>query len=264
MKAWSLTENRWRWLPRDYCYANTPEPRCGRFNPNGHAAGGCLEEAVLQGLLELVERDAVAIWWYNRLRRPGLAPEAIGDPYLNTLAEGLAAQGWSSWLLDLTTDLAVPCFAALARATSDGRWAIGFGCHFEVGIAAERAMTELVQLFRADGRDGPPPWTVDGDERHLFAHGTAAATDAPVAGLRTLVALIDWCRDRVGEAGLEMLILDQTRPDIGLPVAKVVVPGLRHFWPRFGPGRLYEVPVAMGWRETPLAETDLNPVHLFL
>ena len=63
---------------------------------------------------------------------------------------------------------------------------------------------------------------------------------------------------------MEMIVLDQTHPDIGLPVVKVAVPGLRHFWPRFGPGRLYDVPVAMGWRTTPLAEPALNPVHLFL
>ena len=40
-----------------------------------------------------------------------------------------------------------------------------------------------------------------------------------------------------------MLVLNQTRPDIGLPVVKVIIPGLRHFWSRFGAGRLYDVPV---------------------
>jgi oxazoline/thiazoline synthase len=43
-----------------------------------------------------------------------------------------------------------------------------------------------------------------------------------------------------------------------------VVPGLRHFWPRFGPGRLYDVPVRLGWREHPLDESQLNPVPLFV
>ena len=59
---------------------------------------------------------------------------------------------------------------------------------------------------------------------------------------------------------MEFLVLDQTRPDIGMPVARVIVPGLRHFWERFAPGRLFDVPVAMGWRDSPLAETELNPV----
>ena len=44
---------------------------------------------------------------------------------------------------------------------------------------------------------------------------------------------------------------------------EVVVPGLRHFWARFGPGRLYEVPVAMGWLERPLTEDQLNPIPFF-
>ena len=59
-------------------------------------------------------------------------------------------------------------------------------------------------------------------------------------------------------------VLDQTRADIGLPVVKVIVPGLRHFWARFAPGRLYEVPAALGWVPEPVAEERLNPVSLFI
>ena len=58
---------------------------------------------------------------------------------------------------------------------------------------------------------------------------------------------------------MEFLVLDQTRPDIGMPVVRVIVPGMRHFWARFAPGRLYDVPVTMGRRKHPLAEADLNP-----
>jgi ribosomal protein S12 methylthiotransferase accessory factor len=47
-------------------------------------------------------------------------------------------------------------------------------------------------------------------------------------------------------------------------VVKVIVPGLRHFWMRFAPGRLYDVPVKLGWRSTPLREEDVNPVPMFL
>lgn len=264
VRGWSLTTRAWRWLPRDHCYANTPEPRHGRFNPNGHAAGSCLEEAVVQAVLELVERDSVAIWWYNRLPRPGLDPATSTDPYVRDLALGLAKQGWRTHLLDLTADLGIPCLAALARDDRDGRWCIGFGCHVETAVAIERAMSELAQLFRADGRDGPPPWTPGGDETFCFSHGEQRPPDSPTAHIATLTGLIDWFRDLLATRGLEMIVLDQTHPDIGLPVAKVVVPGLRHFWPRFGPGRLYDVPVAMGWRARPVAESALNPVHLFL
>ena len=70
---------------------------------------------------------------------------------------------------------------------------------------------------------------------------------------------VEVCRALVEARGMELLVLDQTRPDIGMPVARVVVPGMRHFWARFAPGRLYDVPVAMGRRQHPLAEADLNP-----
>jgi ribosomal protein S12 methylthiotransferase accessory factor len=63
---------------------------------------------------------------------------------------------------------------------------------------------------------------------------------------------------------MEMLVLDLTRADAGMPVAKVIVPGLRHFWARFAPGRLYDVPVAMGWLERPVPEAELNPTPVFV
>jgi ribosomal protein S12 methylthiotransferase accessory factor len=62
-------------------------------------------------------------------------------------------------------------------------------------------------------------------------------------------------------AGLDFLVLDQTRPDIEVPVVRVIVPGLRHFYRRFGPGRLYDIPVKLGWLDHPLSETELNPLH---
>jgi ribosomal protein S12 methylthiotransferase accessory factor len=63
---------------------------------------------------------------------------------------------------------------------------------------------------------------------------------------------------------LETLVLDQTRPDIGMSVVKVIVPGLRHFWAQFAPGRLYDVPVNLGWLKAPLTEDKLNPIPMFI
>ena len=61
--------------------------------------------------------------------------------------------------------------------------------------------------------------------------------------------------------GLDFLVLDQTRPDIEVPVVRVIVPGLRHFYRRFAPGRLYDVPVKLRLRDRPLSEDELNPLH---
>ena len=56
------------------------------------------------------------------------------------------------------------------------------------------------------------------------------------------------------QQGLDFLVLDQTRPDIEVPVVRVVVPGLRHFYRRFASGRLYDVPVKLGLLDRPLSE----------
>ena len=64
------------------------------------------------------------------------------------------------------------------------------------------------------------------------------------------------CVNIVKRAGLDFLVLDQTRPDIEVPVVRVIVPGLRHFYRRFAPGRLYDVPVKLGWLDRPVPESD--------
>jgi ribosomal protein S12 methylthiotransferase accessory factor len=72
------------------------------------------------------------------------------------------------------------------------------------------------------------------------------------------------CQELVRANGMELLAIDMTRPDIGLPVVKVMVPGMRHFWTRFAPGRLYDVPVEQGWLPAALTEDQLNPTAMFV
>jgi oxazoline/thiazoline synthase len=67
------------------------------------------------------------------------------------------------------------------------------------------------------------------------------------------------CVEIARRAGLDFLVLDQSRPDVEVPVVRVIVPGLRHFYRRFGPGRLYDVPVKLGLRDGPLPEHELTP-----
>ena len=269
--AWSLTHARLRYLPAAYCYLHVPAPPAERFcylDPNGHASGNCLEEAILQAFLELVERDAIGIWWYNRVRRAAVDLASFEQPYFQELAAHYESMGQRLWALDLTTDLGIPAFVALARADATGRFSVGFGCHLEARLGLQRALTELNQIFDPLCRS-PAPWDeramedlsylLPDDERPRRRR--ADFPEPPRGDLREDVLA---CVERAAGLGLEVVVLDQTRPDIGLHVAKVVVPGLRHLWPRLGPGRLYEVPVSMGWLPSARAEGELNPVHLFL
>ena len=245
---------------------------------NGCASGNTIEEAVLQGFLELVERDAVAIWWYNRLRRPAVDLDSFADRWLSGLGGRYRELGREVVVIDLTTDLGIPVVAAFSHRVGEAeeRIAIGYGCHLDVRIAVQRALTELCQMLNLDLRgdaaqmddfgEGWMRWATRAEQPYVVPDAAAPArtrADFPQLRFDDLLDSIAFCRTVVEERGLEMLVLDQTRADTKMPVAKVVVPGLRHFWPRFAPGRLYDVPVSMGWLPAPLAESALNPVPFF-
>ncbi|WP_437680112.1 TOMM precursor leader peptide-binding protein [Sorangium sp. So ce131] len=269
--AWSLTRGARRYLPAAYCYLHVPAPpgeQLCSIDPNGHAAGNCVEEAILQGLLELAERDAVGIWWYNRVTRPAVDLASFDQPYFGALEEHYRAMGYRLWVLDVTNDLGIPAFAALAHSPGAGRFCIGFGCHLEARLGVQRALTELNQLFEPAASTRAPWGDEDpGDPAFLFpGEGLPARRlrDFDQVSSDDLRDDVRACVERVARLDLEVLALDQTRPDLGLHAVKVVAPGLRHIWPRLGPGRLYEVPVRMGWLRRQLTEAQLNPVPLFL
>ncbi|WP_437953705.1 TOMM precursor leader peptide-binding protein [Sorangium sp. So ce296] len=269
--VWSLTHGRRRWIPTSYCYTELPVPPEERFcyvNPNGNAAGNCLEEAILQGFLELVERDAVAIWWYNRLRRPRVDLASFSESYFLDLEAHYRSMKRRIFVLDITTDLGIPAFAALGLSEGGVQWHIGFGCHIDARLGVQRALTELNQLFDPDP-SAPVPWDVEQltDTSFLLPDETVPARARDHFPLTHRADLRDDvldCVARASRAGLETLVLDQTRLDVGLCAVKVIVPGLRLLWPRFGRGRLYDVPVRIGLLEERLTEAELNPVALYL
>lgn len=280
--VWSLTEDTQKWLPTRFCYVSYrpaaedgDHPFCSA-DSNGCASGATLNEAILQGAFELVERDAVALWWYNRLRRPVIRLDGIRDEFVERMVRRYDELGREVILLDLTTDLEIPAVVALSmRKENKDRMLMGFGSHFDPRIAAERALTELNQILLFDhakaqegakeegmgdmvswietatledepflAGDGAPPVHVDD-----MAHVDAGSIDDAVA-----VA-----RDRFAAQDMEMMVLDYSRREIPLSTVKVVVPGMRHFWSRRGPGRINDVPAKLGWLPAPSTEDELHP-----
>jgi ribosomal protein S12 methylthiotransferase accessory factor len=285
--VWSMTRREVRYLPTAFCYYDYQQP-CEQTYcvacSNGCAAGNTLEEAILHGFLELVERDAVALWWYNRVRRPGVDLASFGEPYLDRLRAFLQKHGRDLWVLDLTTDLGIPVYASITRRTDGPAEQImpGFGAHLDPKVALLRAVTEMNQMLSSPllgmPQKGAEKEPVDPETAHWLKTATTAnqpyllpaegtlrtAASHPLVWTDDVADDVRACQALVERAGMEMLVLDQTRPEVGLPVAKVIVPGLRHFWPRLAPGRLYACPVRLGWLARPLAEEELNPIAMFL
>ena len=285
--VWSLAHQEQRYLPAAYCYYGHPEANNPFFcmgDSNGCSAGNTLEEAILQGFLELVERDCAAMWWYNQAKRPAVDLDSFDLPYLRTLRSYYESLNRDLWVLDITSDLGIPAFVAVSRRvdTPVEDITIGLAAHLDPRIAMLRAVTEVNQFLPAVSKKAP-----DGSTAYSFPDGEAVewwktATIAKQAYLvpDSSVAMrrlndfsahfssdvqtdVQACLENVQRVGLEMYVLDQTRPDIGMAVCRVIVPGMRHFWRRLGPGRLYDVPVQLGWLDRPTLEQDLNPYSIF-
>ncbi|MEG4391997.1 TOMM precursor leader peptide-binding protein [Microcoleus sp. BROC3] len=278
--VWSLTAQTQKYVPTAFCYYRYPMPEDYRFckaDSNGNAAGNTLEEAILQGFMELVERDCVALWWYNRLSRPGVDLSSFDEPYFVQLQQFYRELNRELWVLDLTADLGIPAFAGVSYRTvgSSERIAIGFGAHLDPKIAILRTLTEVNQLGLEI--DKIPDDRLKGESKDWWLGVTRAshpclvpdvsqplktANDYPKRWSDDIYTDVKTCVGIAQAVGLETLVLDQTRPDIGLNVVKVIIPGMRTFWSRLGPGRLYDVPVKLGWRSAPLAEAEMNPMTI--
>jgi oxazoline/thiazoline synthase len=271
---WSLRDERFKYLPTSLLYFFYRGPGQINTDSNGCAAGNTLEEAIVQGFLELVERDAYAIWWYNRLQRPQVDLSHFDDSYVRDLQTQLAENGRRLWVLDVTSDLEIPTFVAILHWMHNSHENIEFGsgAHFDSRIAMLRTLTELNQFLSIGlmgGGTGEKP-SLDGStplrlQDHPFLTPSNHPAVQPAFGstfgrLDTREQVIA-CMRLVKREGLDLLVLNQTRPDIDVPVVRVVVPGLRHFYRRFAPGRLYDVPVKLGLRDRPLSEDELNPFH---
>jgi oxazoline/thiazoline synthase len=266
--VWSLTERRFKYLPTACCYYGYPQcagHEFARADSNGCAAGSTLEDAILQGFLEVVERDSMAIWWMNRLRRPAFDLSTFPEPRFGAMQDYYTSLGRRVWVLDITADFGIPAAVAVSIVQGERQpdLLLGAGAHFDPMLAVARALTELNQALpsalsrRSRVSDKPSPV-----EAFLYPDVSARRKlhgDFPVLASPDLLDDVEACVGLARKNGLEVLVLDQTRIDVGLPVVRVIVPGMRHFWPRKGPGRLYEVPVKMGWLTDPTPERDLNP-----
>lgn len=285
--AWSLTHQRLVHLPATFSFYGFQEADTRTAcDSNGVAAGNSLEEAILAGLLELIERDAVSLWWYNRCRRPALDMTSFDVPYWNKTSRYYHDKlGRELHVLDLRVDTQIPVIAVVSRRVDSPVEDITFGCaaHLDPQVALMRALSSMNQYLPALEMRMPNGDTiyryVDAETMAWFKNATYEGhpyllpdPNVPARKSQDLQSMASddirddlvRCIDILRELELEVLALDLTRPDIGLPVARVVVPGLRHFWRRLAPGRLYDVPVKLGWFDKPLTENEMNPVSCFV
>jgi len=156
----NLLDGARRFVPSELVFADftTPAPQGqGRFNvsTNGLAAGSCREEALLHGLCELIERDALALWmvrWEARKAAPPLDPATLPDDAsrCGKLVAQIESAGLDVALYDITSDIGVPAFLCAVDDRRSGAALpigriVGSGCHPSASVALSRAITEAAQ-----------------------------------------------------------------------------------------------------------------------
>jgi YcaO-like protein with predicted kinase domain len=253
--AVEIVAGRSRLIPREMVCLNFAEPRadCSLFtaSSNGLASGNTLGEAILHALCEVVERDQVSFWRVKRNLGPNpptrVDLDSIVDPCCRSLIERCQDAGLEVCVWDCGQTLGVPCFTCTVfygrHATLFPQRASGHGSHPLRRIAMSRAVTEALQsrLTHISGaRDdiyfsrfqthlpvdtpGNIAW-IDKVRSEAATCDYACVPEAPDTSRVDL--LIDWLLAALSREGLhEVAVVDLTTPEIGVHVAKVVVPGL--------------------------------------
>jgi len=263
----------------------------GYATSSGMACGATLEEAILSGLLELVERDAFLLTWYNRLSLPLVDWSA--DPALVRLDdEFFRPTGLRYAVVDLSAFLRVPtALGAVLDASGGPAFAAGAASSVTMDIAVRKALREAFQTraFARQLRVDFPAWScsdpleIIGFEDHVLYHayGAPAGLDdflvssplrtrvgdvAPVEGANVTANIRAIVR-RLSGAGVDTYVVDTTPADLraaGLHAVTVVCPQLcrldvayEHRY--FGAARLRDAAFRAGVTDRRFTRADFNP-----
>jgi putative methanogenesis marker protein 1 len=219
--------------------------RLFRTNTNGLAGGNELEEAIFHGLAEVIERDAWSLVEITRNTGPNVRIEG-GE--IRNLMDNFLNVGVSVLIRDITSDLGVPTFAAVSddlMLRDPALLTIGMGTHTDAGVAIKRAITEVAQS-RLTQIHGAREDTVTADVRrmmgyewmrkmnkHWFEISEVEEFDRVSSfsfDSNDFLVDIQYMVERLRRVGLErVIVVDLTREEIGVPVVRVIVPGLEMY-----------------------------------
>ncbi len=212
-----------------------------RTNTSGLASGNTIEEAVFHGLAEVIERDAWAL--VEASRRMGPLISDVGDGRAKDLLDRFAAAEVDVYLRDITSDIGV---ATCAAASDDVRLrdpillTTGMGTHTSAKVAVLRALTEVAQS-RLTQIHGAREDTTQADFRRQIGYErtkrinkhwfevseTESFSAIPSFESDDFLTDIGHMLSKLEGAGMQRaIVVDLTREEIGLPVVRVIVPGL--------------------------------------
>lgn len=255
--GWNVASEQKAWVPLELVSTDytLPQPDGSYVFPattNGLASGNTVVEALCHALYEVIERDAVALWRLGgeaARHRTGIAADSIDSPHCRDLLDRYDNAGVTVGLWDVTSDIGVPtyCCIVVDREGEAVEPELGTGCHPDPEVALLRAMTEAAQAritriagsrddfapdtfgesARATRRRAARSWLTAPSQMAFGSSGSLSTTTLE-GDLQAVLARLE-----AADVG-PVLAVDLTRPAFGLPVVRVVVPGLER--PHTGTG----------------------------
>ncbi len=294
----SLVTHRPVWVPAVFTHvpyrASSQEEWLGPSVSTGMAASWSWEDAVLNAVLELCERDAFTMMWMNRLSMPRIAVSP-NSPFGKQLARALGKGGAQVEFVNITNDLGIPTVLAVFRYTYMGRPVVTLGastkldpeqaCRKAFAEAADgygRIVSQIENLGSswqpAEDYSNITDWTWHGlayaDSRlqKLMDFVTASEHVQPLESFPTLehsqggTSRLQWTLNRLRQHFKEIAVVDLTTrefAELGVHAVKAFIPEAvplhpDHRYPWLGHSRLYEVPVQLGYRQQAATPHTLN------
>jgi ribosomal protein S12 methylthiotransferase accessory factor len=255
LEGYDLLKQEPTWVPFEsvtfnmVAFAQAHHPPGFLRSNNGLASGNHLLEALVHGLCEVIERDAEALflqdrWELRKKRQLDLA--TVDDVCCREFLQRMERARMTVAAWDITSDLGIPSYSAMiVDSEESSQWraigtAGGSGSHLDPSIALLRALTEAAQSRTsriAGSRDDTPleDYALKGnadDQRLLrqalasppptwdFTRSASLATESFEGDLEVLLQAL-------ARAGIDSAVaVDLSKPKLGIPVVKVVVPGL--------------------------------------
>lgn len=252
IEATDLFTRETKWVPYEavHCDYRLPLPEghgCFVSTSNGLSSGNNYHEALIHGLCEVIERDALTVWSFRppeQQKADKIALETITDRRVRTILDRFINARIDVGIWDITSDIRIPAFLCriLPRQEPDIvgiRPASGMGCHLSRDIALLRAVTEAAQsrltfisgarddMSRADYRKYLQPEEYWKWRENVREDGGKNCADISSVENRTLeqdlsVLLAALRHRKIAEA----VAVNLTKEDFGIPVTRVIVPGL--------------------------------------
>jgi radical SAM enzyme (TIGR01210 family) len=188
--------------------------------PRGTAVALTRPAAIATALMEVIERDAAAIWWQARLTAPAVDLDTVADARIQRFAAEQRALGRRIWMADITSGIGVPVFIVFVQDAA-GRFPVfGMACHPSKLQAAHKAVLEAAQaLCYADSER--QKWQLPWRAGNFWEPGEGAVAWASIrdAGDGSYLDLAE-------RAGLTLTVHDFPQLCEGLAGVQVIVPGL--------------------------------------